>query len=59
MSNPTSTNSRASQTCADASGKTVSCASSYFKTTGGFGFINTTTVFAQPRQGTLIARFTF
>ena len=26
---------------------------------GGFGWINTGTVFAQPRQGTLVARFTF
>jgi len=59
MSNPTSTNSQASQTCADATGKTVSCASSFLKTTAGFGFINTTAVAAQPRQGTLIARFTF
>jgi Carboxypeptidase regulatory-like domain/TonB dependent receptor len=59
MSNPTSTNSQASQTCADVTGKSVSCASSFFKTTAGFGFINTTTVAAQPRQGTLVARFTF
>ena len=28
-------------------------------TTGGFGYINTSSVFAQPRQGTLVARFTF
>ena len=28
-------------------------------TTGGFGYINTASVFAQPRQGTLVARFTF
>ena len=29
------------------------------QTTGGFGYINTSSVFAQPRQGTLVARFTF
>ena len=29
------------------------------QTTGGFGYINTASVFAQPRQGTLVARFTF
>jgi hypothetical protein len=29
------------------------------QTTGGFGYINTGTVFSPPRQGTLVARFTF
>jgi len=29
------------------------------QTTGGFGYINTASVFSQPRQGTLVARFTF
>ena len=28
-------------------------------TTGGFGYINTGTVFSLPRQGTIVARFTF
>jgi hypothetical protein len=28
-------------------------------TTGGFGYMNIASVFAQPRQGTLVARFTF
>lgn len=28
-------------------------------TTGGFGYINTGTVFSLPRQGTIVARITF
>ena len=48
MSNPTATNPLATQTT-NASGQT----------TAGFGYINTGTVFAPPRQGQLIARFQF
>jgi hypothetical protein len=46
--NPVSANAAATQTLSGAG-----------QTTGGFGYINTTSVFAQPRQGTLVARFTF
>jgi hypothetical protein len=46
--NPTSTNALATQT-RNAAGQT----------TAGFGYINTGTTFSAPRQGTLIARFTF
>jgi Carboxypeptidase regulatory-like domain len=45
--NPVSTNALATQTKNGA------------QTTAGFGYINNATVFSQPRQGTLVARFTF
>jgi hypothetical protein len=47
--NPTATNALATQTKNPATGQT----------TAGFGYINVGTVFSPPRQGTLIARFTF
>jgi hypothetical protein len=46
--NPTSTSALATQTT-NAAGQT----------TAGFGYISTGTVFAAPRQGQLIARFSF
>jgi hypothetical protein len=48
VSNPTSSNALLTQ-AKNAAGQT----------TGGFGFVNTSTVFALPRQGTIVARFTF
>jgi hypothetical protein len=45
--NPTSTNALATQTTVNG------------QTTAGFGYINTGTVFAQPRQGQLVARVQF
>jgi len=48
MANPTSTNILATQT-RNAAGQT----------TAGFGWINTSSVFTQPRQGDIIARFRF
>ena len=48
VNNPTSTNSQLAQV------KTAAG-----NTTGGFGYINTATTFALPRQGTIVARFTF
>jgi hypothetical protein len=48
FNDPTSTNALATQT-RNAAGQT----------TAGFGFINTGTVLSPPRQGTLVARFTF
>ncbi|HEY6346786.1 MAG TPA: TonB-dependent receptor [Bryobacteraceae bacterium] len=48
VNNPTSTNAGATQTRNSAG-----------QTTGGFGWINTTSVLAPPRAGTLIARFQF
>ena len=47
--NPVSNNAAASTQVRNAAGQTA----------GGFGYINTASVFAQPRQGTLVARFTF
>lgn len=52
MSNPTSGNPQAPQ-------NRVNNADPNSQTTAGFGFINTTTVAAQPRQGQLVARITF
>jgi len=49
MNNPTSTNAFATQTRNSATGQT----------TAGFGWINTASVYSLPRQGTLVARFTF
>jgi hypothetical protein len=48
VNNPTSGNALATQT-ANAAGQT----------TAGFGFINNGTTFSAPRQGTLVARFSF
>ena len=48
VNNPTATNAFASQT-SNAAGQA----------TAGFGWINTSTTFATPRQGTLVARLTF
>jgi hypothetical protein len=48
VNDPTSTNALATQT-RNAQGQT----------TAGFGRINTGTVFSSPRQGTIVARFTF
>ncbi len=48
MNNPTSTNALATQT-RNAAGQN----------TAGFGWVNTSSVFAQPRQGDIIARFRF
>jgi len=48
MNNPVSTNALATQT-----------RSSTGSTTAGFGWINTSTVFATPRAGQLVARFQF
>jgi hypothetical protein len=48
VNNPTSTNAAASQ-----------LASATGQTTSGFGFVNTGTLYAQPRSGTLVARFQF
>jgi len=48
MNNPTSTNAFATQTRNSTGG-----------TTAGFGWINTASVYSLPRQGTLVARFTF
>jgi hypothetical protein len=48
VNDPTSTNALATQT-RNAAGQT----------TAGFGWINNGTVFSPPRQGTLVARFTF
>jgi hypothetical protein len=47
-SNPVATNALATQT-----------KNAVGQTTAGFGFINTTAVVVQPRQGTLVARFQF
>ncbi len=49
LNNPTATNALAAQTVSAATGLN----------TAGFGFINTGTVQSTPRQGTLVARFTF
>jgi hypothetical protein len=57
--NPTATSAVATQTCANAAGATVSCQSDFFKTTAGFGYISTGTVFSAARQGQLVARFSF
>jgi hypothetical protein len=51
MNNPTSTNALATQTRASTDPNS--------STTGGFGYINTGTTFSLPRQGTIVARFTF
>ena len=59
INSPTSGNAFATQTCADPANKTVSCSGSYYRVSGGFGWINTSSVYALPRQGTLVARFTF
>jgi hypothetical protein len=48
MNNPTSANARATQTTNPAG-----------KNNGGFGWIDTSSVVAAPRQGTLVARFQF
>jgi hypothetical protein len=48
VNTPTSTNAAASQ-----------LTSATGQTTSGFGYINTGTVYAQPRQGQLVARFQF
>jgi hypothetical protein len=50
MNNPTSTSAVATQTTVHRPGS---------QTTGGFGYINTGTIFSQPRQGQMIARFSF
>ncbi len=50
MSNPTSTSAVATQTRANGAGS---------QTVSGFGYINNGTVFSQPRQGQMIARFSF
>jgi hypothetical protein len=47
VNNPTSTNALATQTTRNG------------QATAGFGWINTGSVFAQPRQGTIVARFRF
>jgi hypothetical protein len=47
MSNPVATNAQATQTIVNG------------QPTAGFGWINTTAVAAQSRQGTLVARFQF
>jgi hypothetical protein len=59
--NPTSTNGLATQTCANAAGAAVPCSGAYFRTTGGFGYINTapTATTIAPRSGQLVARFQF
>jgi hypothetical protein len=49
VNDPTSTNAGATQTTSSVTGQT----------TAGFGFINVGTLFSPPRQGTLVARFTF
>jgi hypothetical protein len=48
VNNPTATNALATQLRTPAG-----------QTTGGFGYINTGTTFAPPRQGSLVARFQF
>jgi len=48
INNPTSTNPQTPQV-----------RSSTGQTTSGFGFIDTTSVFSQPRQGQLVAQFHF
>ncbi len=48
VNNPTATNAAAGQ-----------LTSATGQTTSGFGYINTGTVYAQPRQGQLVARFQF
>jgi hypothetical protein len=50
MNNPTSTSAVATQTTVNGPGS---------QTTGGFGYINNGTTFSQPRQGQMIARFSF
>jgi hypothetical protein len=49
VADPTSTNALATQTTNPSTGQN----------TAGFGWINTTSLAGQPRQGTLIARFRF
>jgi hypothetical protein len=49
VNNPTSTNAFATRTTNTATGQN----------TAGFGWINTASVYSLPRQGTLVARFTF
>src|SRR5581483_5015248 len=59
INNPTSGNAFATQTCVDATNKSVPCSGSYYRVASGFGWINAASVYALPRQGTLVARFTF
>jgi hypothetical protein len=47
MNNPTATNPQAVQTTANGA------------TTGGFGYVDTTSVYLPPRQGQIVARFEF
>ncbi|HEY3825729.1 MAG TPA: TonB-dependent receptor [Bryobacteraceae bacterium] len=52
LNNPTSTNALLTQV-------RTNPANPNSQTTGGFGYINTSTVFSLPRQGTIVARLTF
>jgi hypothetical protein len=59
MPDPTSTNAAAAPTCFTPGSTSTSCAGNFQSRTGGFGWVNTSTVAAPPRQGQLIARFIF
>ena len=52
MNNPSSTNPQAAQTRVNPNDPNS-------QTTAGFGFVNTSTVAVQPRQGQLVAQFRF
>jgi hypothetical protein len=59
MQDPTSTSAAAASTCATPGSTSTSCAGTFERRTGGFGWINTASVASPPRQGQLVARFTF
>jgi hypothetical protein len=59
MQDPTATNAAAALTCATPGSTSTACTGNWERRTAGLGWINTATVAAPPRQGQLIARFTF
>ena len=59
MVDPVATNASAAPTCFTPGTSSASCSGNWQNRTGGFGWINTSTVASPPRQGQLIARFTF
>ena len=59
MQDAASTNAAAAITCNTPGSTSTSCAGTFERRTGGFGWINTATVVSPARQGQLVARFTF
>jgi hypothetical protein len=59
MGNPTATNPLAPTTCTGGSGAACTNPATAGALTGGFGFINSGSLFAPARQGTLEMRFQF